>query len=79
MELTGPKARGTVRAMTKKDAVKYFGSQSAIARALGIRPHAVSQWSDIPPLLRQYQIQSATRGKLRADDGAAGVNWTKAS
>ena len=32
--------------MTKKDAVKLFGGNSKLAKALGKTPGAVSQWTD---------------------------------
>lgn len=53
--------------MTSKDVLDYFETQAAIAKALGITQSAVSQWDDRPPMLRQYQIQVLTQGKLRAD------------
>ena len=53
--------------MTTKEAAAHYGSQLAIARALGIWPTAVSQWGESPPLLRQYQIQCLTEGALKAD------------
>ena len=51
--------------MTKDDVIDHFGSPSAVARALGIDPAAVSQWDEVPPL-RQYQIQVLTDGALVA-------------
>lgn len=53
--------------MTTKEASTHYGSQLALARALGIWPTAVSQWGESPPQLRQYQIQCITEGKLKAD------------
>ena len=46
--------------MTTKEASTHYGSQLALARALGIWPTAVSQWGESPPLLRQYQILPQT-------------------
>jgi DNA-binding transcriptional regulator YdaS (Cro superfamily) len=54
--------------MKTADAVALFGSQSALARALGIRPAAVAQWGETVPSLRQLQIQQLTLGKLKAAD-----------
>lgn len=34
--------------ITKKEAVRMFGSQAELARALGIERSAVSQWKDGP-------------------------------
>jgi DNA-binding transcriptional regulator YdaS (Cro superfamily) len=52
--------------MTKKQAVKHFGSVSALARAIGVTYEAVRQWGDSIPELRQYQIESVTSGQLKA-------------
>lgn len=59
--------------MTLKQALKHFRTQTRLADALGISQAAVAQWGQrgyIPPV-RQYQIQVVSRGKLRADKGAA--------
>ena len=32
--------------MNKRDAISTFGTQAAMARALGISPQAVDQWPD---------------------------------
>lgn len=53
--------------MTTSNAVKYFGSKAAIARALGINKAAVSQWGETIPEGRAYQIEVLTGGKLKAD------------
>jgi DNA-binding transcriptional regulator YdaS (Cro superfamily) len=55
--------------MNIDQAIEHFGSQSALARALGIEPPSVAEWKAngrIPPL-RQFQIESVTGGKLKAD------------
>lgn len=54
--------------MTKSQAIQYFGSISALAKALGVTYEAVRQWGQVPEL-RQYQIESITSGKLKADQG----------
>lgn len=58
--------------MTPKDALKFFGSKAEMARALGVQPPSVSEWfeNDEIPQGRQYQIELATRGKLKADEPA---------
>lgn len=53
--------------MTKEQAIKYFGSQVALAEALGIGQSSVSEWETYPPEIRQIQLQTITRGKLRAE------------
>ena len=52
--------------MTTAEAISYFGTAAELATALGIKPQAVYQWGDVPPLGRQYQIQALTKGKLKA-------------
>lgn len=56
--------------MTKSQAIKHFGSISALAKALGVTYEAVRQWGEVPEL-RQYQIEKLTGGDLRADQKVA--------
>ena len=53
--------------MRKADVIEFFGSQAAVARALGIAAPSVAGWGDEVPELRQLQIEALTGGKLRAD------------
>lgn len=53
--------------MKKATAVKHFGSQIAVARALRITKGAVSQWPEIIPLKSALKIQSVTNGRLTVD------------
>lgn len=53
--------------MRTSDVIEHFGSQAAIARALGIKPPSVAEWGDTVPPLRQLQIEKLTAGKLIAD------------
>lgn len=57
--------------MLTKDAVAHFGSQAALARALGITQPSVAGWGDVVPLGRQYQLEVLTSGALRAARPAA--------
>lgn len=52
--------------MTKTQAIKHFGSVSALAKALSVTYEAVRQWDDVPEL-RQYQIERITHGALKAE------------
>lgn len=63
--------------MTKADAIRYYGSQKALAVALKCEQPAVAQWGEYPPALRQIQLEKLTRGRLKAEPSA----WvpTKAS
>jgi len=61
--------------MKAHEVVKYFGGQAATSRALTKKGVIVSQpaiavWirNDAVPMLRQYQIQKITRGKLKIGD-----------
>ncbi|WP_051311608.1 Cro/CI family transcriptional regulator [Zooshikella ganghwensis] len=53
--------------MKKVDVIKYFGSASKLASALGIKPAAISQWKEYIPPLRAYQLEHLTNGKLKAN------------
>lgn len=52
--------------MTKSQAIKHFGSVSALAKALGTTYEAVRQWEEEIPELRQYQIEVVSGGALKA-------------
>ena len=57
--------------MTRKDIIKFFGSQAEAARRLGCKPQTIIDWETAGvPDGRQYQVELATRGKLRADKPA---------
>jgi len=53
--------------MTKDQAVQHFGSQTAVAEALGIKQSSVAEWGEYPPETRQLQLHRVTGGKLRAE------------
>lgn len=42
--------------MKKSEAIKKFGSQAKLAKALGISRQAVHKWPDEIPKMRMYQI-----------------------
>lgn len=52
--------------MTKQQAVKHYGSNAQVAKALGISRQAVDQW-EVIPLGQQFRIELDTEGKLKAD------------
>lgn len=54
-------------AMKTKDAIDHFGTQTALAKALGITQPTVAEWGEYPPPLRQLQIQQVTVGQLQAE------------
>lgn len=51
--------------MLKKDVIDFYGSKSAVARALNISPSAVTQWEDVVPEKQAYRIQILTGGRLK--------------
>lgn len=53
--------------MTYDQAISYFGSPSAMARALRVKAPSVMEWKSGIPELRQYQIELASHGLLKAD------------
>lgn len=50
--------------MRKDDAVKYFGSQRAIAEKLELTDAAVSQWKEVIPERAALKLSRITKGKL---------------
>lgn len=55
--------------MSPKQVIEHFRTQIGVAEALGIAQSSVAGWieSGEVPEVRQYQIELATNGQLRAD------------
>ena len=53
--------------MRTKTAIKYFGTQQALAEAIGLTQPSIAEWGEYPPHLRQLHIQAVTGGKLKAE------------
>lgn len=53
--------------MKKQDALDHFGGVVGLAKALGCKPQAISQWGETIPKGRAYQIEVLTGGKLKAN------------
>ena len=53
--------------MTKADVITYFGGARKAAEALGIATASVHQWGERVPPLRQLQLESITKGRLKAE------------
>lgn len=51
--------------MEKKHVIDHFGTQRAVARALGISDAAVSQWKEIIPEKDAYRLEIVTAGALK--------------
>jgi len=56
--------------MYKKHVIDHFGTQRAIAKALGISDAAVSQWKEVIPEKDAYRLQVVTEGALKYDETA---------
>ena len=58
--------------MTPQQALDYFGSKAEIARVLEVTPPSVAEWfqAGTIPEGRQYQLELATQGDLKADKPA---------
>lgn len=52
--------------MKTEAVIEHFGTKAAVARALGVSMAAVSQWGEMVPVGRAYQIEVITGGKLKA-------------
>lgn len=63
--------------MNYEQAIAYFGTAANLARSLGVKPPSVSEWKNAIPEGRQYQIEQATNGALRADRPALRVSKEK--
>lgn len=57
--------------MTTEDAIAFFGSRQLMADALNINLYATYKpsWNPEPPILRQYEIERITKGKLKVSKG----------
>lgn len=56
--------------MLKRDAVKFYGNEARLAKALGIDRSAVFRWSKWVPLLRAMRLEKLSGGKLKCDPNA---------
>ncbi len=56
--------------MFKKEVIDHFGTQRAIAKALGISDAAVSQWKEVIPEKDAYRLQVVTAGALKYQEAA---------
>ncbi|WP_038153445.1 Cro/CI family transcriptional regulator [Trabulsiella guamensis] len=51
--------------MLKSDVISFFGGVSKVADALGIKHPSVSEWREVIPECRAYQLEKITSGKLK--------------
>lgn len=52
--------------MLTKDVVKIFGTQKAIAEAIGVSPSAVYQWGENVPDNRQKSVKLAIESRANS-------------
>ena len=52
--------------MKTQEAIHFFGTQAALARALGIKAPSIADWGENVPPLRQLQLERITNGELTA-------------
>jgi hypothetical protein len=54
--------------MTTDQAIKHYGSQAKLASALWhCTQPSIAKWGERPPMLRQFEIQLKTMGRLVAE------------
>lgn len=53
--------------MNKSSVVEFYGSQRAIALAIGLSDQAVSQWSELIPKGAALELEKLTDGALKCD------------
>ena len=60
--------------MRTEDAVEIFGTQKALAAAIGISPSAVYQWGDVIPMSRRKSVRLAMQARAqRLEEEAAAL------
>jgi DNA-binding transcriptional regulator YdaS (Cro superfamily) len=52
--------------MTKQEAITFFGTQHKLAKALGLKQPAISNWGDIVPRHHQPYLEKISGGVLKA-------------
>ena len=59
-----------------KEAIAFFGSKTALAKKLQIRPWSVHKWNENKiPYERCLEIEDLTNGLVKADDLRPDMNW----
>ena len=55
--------------MKADEAIDFYGTQGALAQALGIRQPSVARWAKTGrvPALQQIRLEKLTKGRLKAD------------
>lgn len=53
--------------MKTEHAVEFFVTKTALAEALGTQKSTISNWGDVVPRGRAFELQVITDGKLKVD------------
>ncbi len=53
--------------MLTSKAIEHYGSEAAVAEALGISRQAVNKWGELVPPLSAARLEKLSDGKLRFD------------
>ena len=53
--------------MNVDEAISYFGDRKKMAENLGVSLYVTYRWDKKLPMLRQFQIERMSDGKLKAD------------
>ena len=53
--------------MYKSEVIAFFKTKTALAKALGITPGAISQWKEIIPEKQAYRLMHLTGGELNVN------------
>lgn len=61
--------------MTYAEAVSFFKTPAQLARAMGVSTPSVMEWKSGIPETRQYQVELATGGVLKADKPALRIDF----
>lgn len=56
--------------MTTQEAIKFYGTVAALAKALNVSVQAIYDWDEEPPALRQFQLERLSGGELKAANSA---------
>ncbi|WP_339617224.1 Cro/CI family transcriptional regulator [uncultured Gilvimarinus sp.] len=51
--------------MTKTEVLAHYKTGKAVAEALGLSESAVSQWPEVIPRLRAFELERITQGALK--------------
>lgn len=66
--------------MLRKDVIAHFGSATEVVKQLtNLTDGAVSQWEEIIPMGRAYEIESITGGKLQVDKSFYDRKYSKSA